>query len=127
MLAVACLSLFILFTDGQLISEECDKDTRFNQGLSGFYRYNFAGKGDKRFPFVGTELSVSDLTRNDTGNFKLRLQVGYKYFLNTNIALDFSVGYTIEVNEKKERREFSFIETGRRATIDGQLGLSFVF
>jgi hypothetical protein len=28
-----------LFKDGQLISEECDSQTRYNQGVSGFYQF----------------------------------------------------------------------------------------
>lgn len=113
------------FRDGQLINENCHTDTRFSQGLSGFYRYNFAGKGSKRFPFVGAELSVSELTRNYTGNFKLRPQAGYKYFFNKNVAMDLSIGYTMELNEK---RDPSFlVDIGRQGRIDGQFGLSFVF
>jgi hypothetical protein len=115
-----------IFEDGQLINEECDSDTRYNQGVSGFYRYNFANKGSKRFPFVGAELFVGDLTTNYTGNFKLRPQVGYKYFFNKNVALDLSVGYTMDLNEKKRENDF-FLNTGRSSTIDGQVGLSFVF
>jgi hypothetical protein len=113
------------FQDGQLIDEECERDTRYIQGVSGFYRYNFANKGSKRFPFVGAELSVADLTTNYTGNFRLRPQVGYKYFFNKNVALDLSVGYTMDLNEKK--RENDFFRIRRSSAFDGQAGLSFVF
>jgi hypothetical protein len=114
-----------IFNNGQLVEEECDSDTRYLQGVSGFYRYNFANKGSKRFPFVGAELFVGDLTTNYTGNFKLRPQVGYKYFFNKNVALDASVGYTMDLNEKK--RENDFFRIRRSSAFDGQAGLSFVF
>ncbi|MBI3650944.1 MAG: hypothetical protein HY231_07820 [Acidobacteria bacterium] len=116
-----------LFQGGKLVSESCDSNTHFSMGVSGFYRYNFADKDDKRFPFIGTELQVLDVANNFTGNFRLRPQVGYKYFLNRNVALDFSLGYTIDVNEKKDHRSSFNFEQGRRGTIDGQLGLTFVF
>jgi hypothetical protein len=113
------------FINGQLISKECDSDTRYDQGLSDFYRYNFADKGDKRFLFAGTELSVSSVRRNFTGNFKLRPQVGYKYFLNKNVALDLSVGCLVDLNKKND--SFVLLQFGRQVNIDGQLGLSFIF
>jgi hypothetical protein len=88
-----------------------------------FFRWH--DKGDKKFPFVGTELSVSNVTTNATGNFKLRPHAGYKYFFNKNVALDVSVGFLVDLNKK--RGGSPFITTDRQAKIDGQLGLSFVF
>jgi hypothetical protein len=109
--------------NGNLISQSCDTDTDFFMGLVGFYRYNFARKGAKGFPFVGGQIGVSDLTHNFTGNVSARAHVGYKYFLKRNVALDFSVGYSAELNKVKEE----FFDRGRQGNINGVLGLTFIF
>jgi len=112
------------FTEGELVDKSCGSNTRAGLGLTGLYCYNFAKAEAKGFPFVGATISVSDVTTNFTGNVRARPHAGYKYFVKRNVALDFSVGYLIEVN--KVNNDSLFI-TGRRQTVDGQLGLSFVF
>lgn len=105
------------------IREDCDTDTEFFGGVSGFYRYNFAGKDKRGFPFVGGEVGVVDVTRNFTGNVQGRGFVGYKYYLKKNVALDFNVGYRFDINKVNER----FFNSDREGNIDGRLGLSFIF
>lgn len=109
--------------NGNVISESCDSDVSFGMGLSGFYRYNFAKEGAKGFPFVGGAISVASVTDNFTGNFSARPEVGYKYFLKKNVALDFSVGVTLQLNKVGD----DFFLNSRRENINGQLGLSFIF
>ncbi|HEX5732688.1 MAG TPA: hypothetical protein VF131_07630 [Blastocatellia bacterium] len=109
--------------DGNVISEDCDSDTDFSGGLSGFYRYNFAGKDDRSFPFIGGEMSVLDVTNNFTGNVKGRAFLGYKYYVKKNVALDFTVGYSFDINKVNER----FFDSDRGGNIDGRFGLSFIF
>jgi hypothetical protein len=109
-------------SDGTLV-EECESDSNVGLGLTGFYRYNFAGKGKRGFPFVGAELIVLDVTENFTGNVRARPHVGYKYFVKKNVAIDFNVGYTVELNKVDER----FFNRGREGVIDGRVGLSFIF
>ena len=113
----------VIDSDGNIISENCDSDTEFSAGLSGFYRYNFAGKGDRGFPFVGGEIGVADVTNNFTGNVRGRPFVGYKYYVKKNVALDFSVGYSFDINKVNER----FFDTDRGGNINGRVGLSFIF
>jgi hypothetical protein len=112
------------FMDGELVDKHCGSDTRTGLGLTGLYRYNFAKAEAKGFPFVGGTISVSDVTTNFTGNVRARPHAGYKYFVKRNVALDFSVGYLIEVNKVNQD---SLFVTDRHQRIDGQLGLSFVF
>lgn len=112
------------FADGQLTSESCNTNTYFAMSLGVFYRYHFAREGDKKFFFVGADLSASDVTRNYTGNIKVRPHVGYRYFLDKKVAVDFSLGYSAEVN-KKDMRFFFPVE--RQGSLDGQVSLSFVF
>jgi hypothetical protein len=112
------------FVGSELTGKTCSSDTQVGLGLTGLYRYNFAKAEARGFPFVGGTISVSDVTRNFTGNVRARPHAGYKYFVKKNVALDFSVGYLIEVN--KVNNDSLFI-TDRRHSIDGQLGLSFVF
>ena len=50
---------------------------------------------------------------------------GYKYFLSKTVALDFSVGYSFDINKVNDSNQF-FI-TDRSSSIDGRVGLSFVF
>lgn len=112
------------FEDGRITGESCDSDTYFALGLDGFYRYHFGREGDRRLFFAGADLSAGDVTRNYTGNIRLRPHVGYRYFLQKNVALDFSVGYTAEMNKKRSN---SFFPRDREGWIDGQLSLSVVF
>jgi hypothetical protein len=117
-------SCFKSFSNGQITSESCNSDSNVGFGLSGFYRYNFVRGEAKGFPFVGGTISVASVTTNFTGNVRARPHVGYKYFLKRNVALDFSVGYTVELN--KVGSDSPFIRD-RSSSIDGRLGLSFVF
>jgi hypothetical protein len=113
------------FNNGQITGESCGSDSNVSLGLSAFYRYNFGKADAKGFPFVGASISVGSVTRNFTGNVGARPHVGYKYFLKRNVALDFSVGYSFAINEVDDDRSF-FIQD-RSSSINGQLGLSFVF
>ena len=108
---------------GGIIVEDCESSTDFGLGLTGFYRYNFAGKDKRGFPFVGAELIVLDVTENFTGNIRARPHIGYKYFVKKNVAIDFNVGYTVELNKVEEQ----FFNRGRQGLIDGRVGLSFIF
>jgi hypothetical protein len=112
------------FMDSEVSDKICSSDTHVGLGLTGLYRYNFGRAEAKGFPFVGGTISVASVTTNFTGNVRLRPHSGYKYFVKKNVALDFSVGYSIEVN--KVNNDSLFIKD-RRHSIDGQLGLSFVF
>lgn len=56
------------FMDGVVSDKICRSDTRVGLGLTGLYRYNFAKAEAKGFPFIGGTVSVSDVTRNFTGN-----------------------------------------------------------
>lgn len=112
-------------SDGHITSEQCDSDTNAGVGFSGFYRFNIAREGSKGFPFIGGEIAVADVTENFTGNWRARPHVGYKYFLKKNVGLDFSFGYTIELNKVKS--QFPFIDQGRQGNLDGQIGLTFLF
>lgn len=109
---------------GDETGEFCNSDTNVGLGLSAFYRYNIAKAEAKGFPFVGVTFSVASVTDNFTGNFRLRPHAGYKYFVKRNVALDFSVGYSFDVNKVDDSSVF-IVE--RRKSVDGQLGLSFVF
>ncbi|MCI0486551.1 MAG: hypothetical protein L0229_08110 [Blastocatellia bacterium] len=111
----------------QLIDEDCNSNTFFRLGLTGFYRYNFAGEGARGFPFVGGEFAVSDVTRNFTGNLSVRPHAGYKYYLKKNVALDFSLGYSAQLNKVTERDEFFSFETSRGSSVNGVFSLSFVW
>jgi len=111
------------FEDGKLTGESCAGDNYFAMGLGGFYRYHFGREGAKRVFFAGTDLSVGDVTRNYTGNIRVRPHVGYRYFLQKKVSLDFSVGYNAELNKKDN----SYFQRDREGWISGQLGLSFIF
>ncbi|MEK6406244.1 MAG: hypothetical protein AABN34_04695 [Acidobacteriota bacterium] len=113
------------FNNGQITGESCGSDSNGSLGLIAFYRYNFGKADAKGFPFVGASIGVGNVTRNFTGNVLARPHVGYKYFLKRNVALDFSVGYSVQLNKGDEDR--SFFIRDRLSTIDGQLALSFVF
>lgn len=113
------------FSDGQILGKTCDSDAAANLGLLGFYRYNFAKPEARGFPFVGASIAIGSVTDNFTGNIRARPHAGYKYFLKRNVALDFSVGYDIDVNKVSDNDGF-FIQD-RRMAIDAQLGLSFLF
>ena len=110
--------------DGQLVNERSFSDTSATLGLDGFYRYNIAKPDAKGFPFVGVSVAVASVTQNFTGNFTARPHAGYKYFLKRNVALDVNVGFRFDIN--KSDSDESLIED-RRKTIDGRVGLSFVF
>lgn len=115
------------FMDGEVVGDKtCGSDTRVGLGLTGLYRYNFAKPEAKGFPFVGGTISVSDVTNKYGRAVSARPHAGYKYFVKKNVGLDFSVGYSIEVNKINFDFDGLFI-TDRRHRIDGQLGLSFVF
>lgn len=109
---------------GEEPGEFCNSNTNVGLGLNAFYRYNIAKAEAKGFPFVGVSFSVSSVTDNFTGNFRLRPHAGYKYFVKRNVALDFSVGYSFDLNKVDDSRLFTL---DRRQSVDGQLGLSFVF
>ena len=109
---------------GDVTGEVCESDSNVGLGLSAFYRYNIAKAEAKGFPFVGAAVSVASVTSNFTGNVRLRPHAGYKYFVKKNVALDFSVGYSFDVNDVNDNR---FFTTSRHHSIDGQLGLSFLF
>ncbi|HLG15152.1 MAG TPA: hypothetical protein VJH03_11705 [Blastocatellia bacterium] len=111
------------FFNGQITDEGCDSDTDVGLGFSGFYRYNFVRGERKGFPFVGATIGVSDVTSSFTGNVALRPEAGYKYFFKKNVALDFSVGYTAQLNKVDEDR----FTQDRRHSVNGQFGLSFIF
>src|SRR5262245_8157662 len=111
------------FEDGRITSENCEPDTYFAMSLGGFYRFHFAQEGARRFFFVGADVAAGGITRNYTGNLVARPHVGYRYFLNKKVALDFSVGYTAELNKRDE----SFFARDREGSINGQFSLSFVF
>jgi hypothetical protein len=111
------------FEDGQITGESCDSDTAFAMGLGGFYRYHFARESARGFFFVGADLTADDVTRNFTGNIRIRPHVGYKYFFNKNVALDANVGYSAELN----KRDSPFFARDREGSITGQFALSFLF
>jgi hypothetical protein len=112
------------FSNGQIVDKTCSSDTSASFGLSAFYRYNFSREGARGFPFVGASLAVADLVHRDfTGNVRARPNVGYKYFLTRSVALDFSVGYTVDLNRFVNS---SFVEE-RSRSVDGQVGLAFIF
>jgi len=113
------------FNNGQITGESCGSDSDVSLGLSAFYRYHFDKADAKGFPFVGASISVGSVTRNFTGNIGARPHVGYKYFLKRNVALDFSVGYSVQLKKVDDDR-FFFIQN-RSSSVNGQLGLSFVF
>jgi hypothetical protein len=117
-------SCFKSFSNGQVTSESCNSDSNVGLGLSGFYRYNFVRGEAKGFPFVGGTISAASVTDNFTGNVRARPHVGYKYFLKKSVALDFSVGYTVDLNKVDDPGPFI---RDRNSSIDGRLGLSFVF
>ena len=73
---------------------------------------------------MGATFVVADVANNFTGNFRARPHAGYKYFFNRNAAVDFSVGYSFDINEVQES---GFFTQKRRREIDGRVGLSFVF
>ena len=112
-------------SDGTILFERCDSDTSAGIGFSGFYRFNMARAGARGFPFVGGQISVADVTKNFTGNWRARPHVGYKYFLKNNVGLDFSFGYSVELNKVKD--PFPFFTQGREQHLDGQIGLTFLF
>jgi hypothetical protein len=112
-------------SDGHIIFEQCDSGTNAGVGFSAFYRFNMAREGARGFPFIGGEIAVADVTQNFTGNWRARPHVGYKYFLKKNIGLDFSFGYTVDINKVKS--SFTFIDQGRQGNLDGQIGLIFLF
>jgi hypothetical protein len=113
------------YTAGEIIGTTCGSYSHASLGLSGFYRYHLAKRDAKGFPFVGASIGVSDVTINYTGNVTARPHVGYKYFVKRNVALDFSVGYLVELNKVDDAR--SVFIRDRINSVDGQLGLSFVF
>lgn len=113
------------FNNGQITGESCGSDSDVSLGLSAFYRYHFGKADAKGFPFVGVSISIGSVTRNFTGNVGARPHVGYKYFLKRNVALDFSVGYSVQLN-KVDNDRFFFMQN-RSSSVNGQLGLSFVF
>jgi hypothetical protein len=115
----------VIDSDGHVISEQCDTETFAGVGFSGFYRFNIAREGARGFPFIGGEIAVADVTQNFTGNWRARPHIGYKYFLKKNIGLDFSFGYTVQLNKVKS--PFPFIDQGRQGNLDGQIGLTFLF
>jgi hypothetical protein len=113
------------FSDGQITGKSCDSGSSANLGLSAFYRYNF-GKADARgVPFVGISMGASSVSTNFTGNIRARPFAGYKYFIKKNVALDFSVGYSIDVNKVSDDSSFFIVD--RRSSVDGRVGLSFLF
>lgn len=111
------------FSDGQFTGEACSSDTYFAMGLDAFYRYHFAREGSRRFFFVGADLSAVDVTRSYTGSIRVRPHVGYRYFLDKKVALDFSAGYSAELNKQVD----GFFPRDREGSIVGQLSLSFLF
>lgn len=113
------------FSNGRITAEQCETDSNVGLGLGGFYRYNFATPDAKGFPFVGASISIADVTSDYTGNVSARPHIGYKYFVKKNVALDFSVGYSIDINKSDNDNSFFIIE--RRNSVNGQLGLSFLF
>ncbi len=119
------------FGDDEDSGEECTSNTATGLGLAGFYRYNFAGKGERGFPFVGIGLEAANLTRDNSRLARLRPEGGYKYFFNKNVALDMSVGVSVDLN-----RANSFsgpitgaagFESDRRWNLNGRIGFSFFF
>ena len=111
------------FEDGRTLGESCESETSFSMSLNGFYRYYFAREGSKRLVFAGAEISAADLTRNYTGNIRVRPYIGYRHFLEKKVALDFSVGYLAELNKQSD----SFFPRDREGSIVGQVSLSFIF
>lgn len=109
--------------NGKVVSQDCYSDTTGGIGFSAFYRYNISRESSKHVPFVGAQIAVADVAHNYTGNWRARPFVGYKYFLSKNIGLDFSFGYSVDLN--RDRRDFSF--DSRQGNLDGQVGLTFVF
>lgn len=79
----------------------------------------------KRVMLSHVALAVQSVSDNFTGNIRAQPFAGYKYFLKKNVALDFSAGYSIEVNEVSDDRS-SFI-FDRSSSLFGKLGLSFLF
>ena len=109
-------------SDGSVSFSDCETQTSLQLGVSGFYRYNFTGRESRGFPFIGAELSVSDVTDNFTGNVRIRPFVGYKQFISKNIAIDFTAGYSAGLN----RGDGSF-RSVRTGVLNGEAGLSFFF
>ena len=72
---------------------------------------------------MGAEIGVGDVTSNFTGNVRRRPFVGYKYYVKQNVALDFNVGYSFDINKVDE----PFFNRDRGGNIDGRVGLSFIF
>jgi hypothetical protein len=117
-----CIPAFV--EDGQvIIPERCDSFTNAGVGFSGFYRFNIAREGARGFPFIGADVSVADVTSHYTGNWRARPHVGYKYFLNKKVGLDFSFGYAVELNKVSD----PIFNRGRQGYLLGQLGLTFLF
>jgi hypothetical protein len=113
------------FSDGQIIDKSCDSGSSANLGLSVFYRYNFGKEDARGFPFIGASIGAASVSSNFTGNVRARPFAGYKYFLKKSVALDLSVGYTLDVNKVSD--ESSFFIVDRRRSLDGRVGFSFVF
>lgn len=114
-----------LFSGGQVTSTSCNSSSAANLGLSAFYRYNLGKADAKGVPFVGVSMAAQSVSSNFTGNIRARPFAGYKYFLKKNVALDFSAGYSIDVNKVSDDR--SFFIADRRSSVDGRVGLSFLF
>ena len=88
-------------------------------GASGRLGYYFTRRNE-----VGGQISVADVTRHFTGNWRARPHVGYKYLLKNNVGLDFSFGYSVELN--RVRGPFVSFTQGREQHLDGQVGLTFL-
>lgn len=114
-----------LFSGGQVTSTSCNSSSGANLGLSVFYRYNFGKVDAKGVPFIGVSMAAASVKTNFTGNVTARPFAGYKYFLKRNVALDFSVGYLIDVNKVSD--DSSLFIQDRRSSVDGRVGLSFLF
>jgi hypothetical protein len=119
------------FDDDEDTGEDCTSNTSKGLGLAAFYRYNFAGQGERGFPFVGVSLEGANLTRENGRLARLRPEGGYKYFFNKNVALDLSVGVSVDLNKVNT---FSgpiigtaTIDSDRRWNLNGRIGFSFVF
>jgi hypothetical protein len=111
--------------------EDCTSNTGTILGLAGFYRYNFAGKDERGFPFVGVGVEAANLTRENSRLARLRPEAGYKYFFNKNVALDASVGVSVDLNKINNFTGpitgVAAIESDRRWNLNGRIGLAFVF
>jgi hypothetical protein len=117
--------------DDEDIGENCNSNTATGLGLAGFYRYNFAGKGERGFPFVGVGVEAANVTSDNRRLARLRPEGGYKYFLNKNVALDMSVGVSVDLNKFDEFTgpitSTTTFESNRRWNLNGRIGFSFVF